>query len=422
MTGGETGPAEAAGDESPLGALSFPLLPADPGRHGEVVEAPPDWRFDPDAFDPRADAVVWGRMPDRTPSLRSAARTAAAREAALRTVRRRIPARLRLVGIHRLPPRRLRGGGLRGRARAVLRGGALVELGALPGGDRVLDRVLEAAQVGRLDESLHAGAGGGLLVRVVLADGAAALLRLARAGAPGDPAPAAEVLDRLAAAGVPLVPAVHARGRTAGASWIVEQALPGRRPTGTTDRLVRQVADVCATFPLGDGPPTATAADLAGIAARLPDRAPAVARLATAVSRGAEGLPAIVRHGDLWAGNLLVERGTLTGLVDWDAAHPAGVPGADLVQLVGTETRRRAHEALGTAVGSRPWRRAGFSQAASAYWPALGIRPDDDVLEIAGIAWWAAEVHGTITRLPHRAVDQAWLETNVDGVLSALGY
>jgi hypothetical protein len=421
MTGGETGLADG-GDASPLGALSFPLMPADPGRRGEVIEAPPDWRFDPDALDPRADAVVWGRMPDRTRSVRSAARTAAAREATLRAVRRRIPSRLRLVGIHRLPPRRLQGGGLKGRVRAVLRGGALVELGALPSGNRVLDRVIEAAQIGRLDESLHAGAGGGLLVRVVFADGSAALLRLARAGAPGDPAPAAEVLDRLAAAGVPLVPSVHARGRTAGASWIVEQALPGSRPTRTTGRLARQVADVCATFPLGDGPPTATAADLAGIAARLPDRASAVARLAAAVSRGAEGLPAIVRHGDLWAGNLLVERGTLTGLVDWDAAHPAGIPGADLVQLIGTETRRRAHQALGPAVSSRPWRRAGFLQAARAYWPALGIRPDDDVLEIAGIAWWAAEVYGTVTRLPHRAADQAWLETNVDGVLSALGY
>ncbi|MGH3113826.1 MAG: hypothetical protein ACRDOP_10220, partial [Gaiellaceae bacterium] len=75
MTGG-------TGDASPLQALSYPLMPADPGRHGAVVEASADWRFDPDALDPRADAVLWGRMPDRTPSLRSAARTAAAREAA----------------------------------------------------------------------------------------------------------------------------------------------------------------------------------------------------------------------------------------------------------------------------------------------------------------------------------------------------
>ena len=128
-----------------------------------------------------------------------------------------------------------------------------------------------------------------------------------------------------------------------------------------------------------------------------------------------------MRHGDLWAGNLLVERGRLTGLVDWDAAQPGGVPGADLVQLLGTEARRRAHQALGPAVATRPWRRPGFLDAARASWPALGLRPDDEVLEAAGLAWWAAEVHGTITRLPHRAADRAWVETNVDVVLSALG-
>jgi hypothetical protein len=415
MTGGIT-------DASPLQALSYPLMPADPGRRGEVVEAPPDWRFDPDALDPRADAVVWGRMPDRSPSLLSAARTAAAREATLRTVGRRIPSRLRLVGIHRLAPRRLQAGGLRGRVRAAVRGGALVELSGMPAANRVLDRVLEEARVRRLDRSFHAGAGGGLLVRVVAADESVALLRIARAGTPGDPVREAEALDRLAGTGVPFIPSVHGRGRTAGSSWIVEQALPGRRPTRTTGRLVRQVADVCATFPLGDGPPTATAADLAGIAARLPDHTDALARLAAEVARAVKGLPAIVRHGDLWAGNLLVERGTLTGLVDWDAWHPAGIPGADLVQLLGTESRRRARQALGAAVGGRPWRAAEHSQAVRAYWDALGIRADDDVLEMAGIAWWATEVHGTLTRLPHRAADQAWLETNVDGVLSALGY
>ena len=415
MTGG-------TGDASPLQALSYPLMPADPGRRAEVLEAPADWCLHPDGFDSRADVVVWGRMPDPSPSLRSAARTAAAREVTLRTMGRRLPSRLRLVGIHRLAPRRLQTGGLRGRVRAAVRGGALVELSGMPAGNRVLDRVLEEAEVGRLEGSFRAGAGGGLLVRVVAADQLPALLRVARAGTPGDPVRGAEALDRLAGTGVPFIPSVYGRGRTAGASWIVEQALPGRRPQRVTGRLARQVALVCRTFPLDDGPPTATAADLAGIAARLPDRADALGRLAAEVARAVEGLPAVVRHGDLWAGNLLVVRGTLTGVVDWDAWHPAGIPGADLVQLLGTESRRRARQALGAAVSSRPWRGADLSQAVGAYLDAIRIRSDDDVLELAGIAWWAAEVHGTITRLPHRAADRAWLETNVDGVLSALGY
>ena len=415
MTGGTA-------DASPLQALSFPLMPADPGLRGQVVEAPPDWRFDPETLDPRADAVIWGRMPDRAPSVRQAARTAAAREATLRAVGRRMPSRLHLVGIHRLAPRRLQAGGLRGRVRAAVRGGALVELSAMPAGNRVLDRVLQEAGVRRLDDAFHAGAGGSLLARVAAADESIALLRVARARSPGDPAPAGAALDRLAGTGVQCIPSVHGRGRTAGASWLVEQALPGRRPRRVTARLARQVALVCITFPRGDGPPTATAADLAGIATRLPDRAHAVDRLAADVSRGVQGLPAIVRHGDLWTGNLLVVRGTLVGVVDWGAWHPAGIPGADLVQLLGTESRRRARQSLGAAVSGRPWRRAELAQAVRAYLDAVGVRADDDVLELAGIAWWATEVHGTLTRLSHRAADEAWLETNVDGVLSGLGY
>lgn len=413
---------EGVGGPTPLGRLSYPLMPADPGTRGQVVEAPPDWRFEADELDPGANAVVWGRMPDRSPSLRSAARTAAAREAALRTVPRRIPDRLDVVGVHRLRPRRLHAGGLRGRMRAVLRAGALVELSATRGTDRVLDRVLAAAQARRLESSFHAGAGGALLLRVVLADGSRAVLRLARADTSGDPAAAAEVFELLAAARVPLVPSMRARGQSAGASWIVEGALPGKRPARAGVRLVREVAEVCKVFPRSDGPPTATDADLVGIGARLPDRADAIARLAAALSLGTESLPAVLRHGDLWAGNLLVDRGALTGIVDWDAAHPEGVPGADLVQLWGTESRRRAHQPLGPAVASRPWRRTEFLEATRAYWPAVGVRADEEVLDVAGIAWWATEVKGTLTRLPHRASDEEWLEANVDGVLSALGF
>lgn len=412
----------APGDASPLRDLSYPLMPADPARRGEVVEAPPDWSFEPAVFDPEADAVVWGRTPDRSSPRRSAVRHAAAREATLRTIRRRIPSHLRLVAVHRLPPRQLESRGLRSGIRAAIRGGALVELSSVPEGARVIDRVLGAVEAKRSDRGFHAGAGGAMLIRVVLPDGSPALLRVAREGAAGDPARSADILEHLARASVPLTPRMHARGQIAGASWLLERALPGRRPRRATGALARQVAEVCAAFPRGDGPPTATAADLAGIAARLPDRAGAIVQLAAELSGHVQGLPSVLRHGDLWAGNLLVDRGRLSGLVDWDAAHPTAVPGADLLQLVATELRRRARRALGPAFLSRPWRSLMFSQIAKGYWDTLGIRPSETVLDCVGIAWWASEVHGTLARLPHRASDERWVATNVDSVLSELGY
>jgi aminoglycoside phosphotransferase (APT) family kinase protein len=134
------------------------------------------------------------------------------------------------------------------------------------------------------------------------------------------------------------------------------------------------------------------------------------------------GLPAVHRHGDLWSGNLLVDRGRLAGLVDWDAAHPLGVPGSDLVQLLATDARRRAHQPLGQAFVARPWRSTAFRKATAGYWTATGTAPEARLLDAAGLAWWATEVHHTLVRLPHRAADERWITTNVDAVLTALGY
>jgi Phosphotransferase enzyme family len=407
---------------SPFALLAYPLLPAEPHRHGVAVEAPPDWSLDRAALESGAHVIVWGRRPEAPAPLASAVRRAGLREIALGTMGRRLPSGWRVAAVHRLPPRQLRAGRLRESVRAAVRGGALVELSSPPAGARVLDAVAEAAGVRLSRRAFHAGTGGVMLVPGLLADGAGAVLRVSRVGAAGDPAAVADTLERLSRDGVPLTPRLHARGHTAGASWLAERALPGRRPTRLTSSLTRQVADVCSSFPRRDGPPTATAADLSGIASGLSERAGALGTLASEIADTLQALPSILRHGDLWAGNLLVDgSGKLCGLVDWDAAHPAAVPGADLLQLVATAFRRRARLALGPAFLARPWRLAEFERAAARYWSVLGIRPDESVLDAVGVAWWATEVHGTLARLPHRAADEAWVETNVDRVLSALG-
>jgi hypothetical protein len=405
---------------SPFDLLAYPFMPAEPERHGVIVQAPPDWRFDLSAFD-RADTVVWGRMPEGSASLPSATRLAGLREVSLRTLGRRLPARLHVIAIHRLPPRRLRTGRLRGSVRAALRGGALVELASAEPRARVLDAVAEAAGVRLPGRGFHAGAGGALLVGGSLAEGSAVVLRVARAGSAGDPSALADTLEGLGRHLVPFTPRLYARGSTAGASWLAEAALPGRRPARASASLTREVAELCASFPRGNGAPTATAEDLAAVAAALPDRAPEIGALSSEVSTHLPTVPSILRHGDLWAGNLLVDRrGRLSGVVDWDAAHPAAVPGADVLQLVATDFRRKEHHALGPAFLARPWRLPEFAEATAAYWPAVGIRPDYDLLGVVGIAWWAAEVHGTLARLPHRAADERWVETNVDRVLTRL--
>jgi aminoglycoside phosphotransferase len=76
----------------------------------------------------------------------------------------------------------------------------------------------------------------------------------------------------------------------------------------------------------------------ARIAARWPDDPRALdlaewleslaARLASA------GTPRTVVHGDFWAGNLLISRDTVTGVVDWAAAELSGEPLRDVVRFV----------------------------------------------------------------------------------------
>jgi hypothetical protein len=417
----------ARDDDPPSGAppfvlLAYPLLPAEPERSGIVVEAPPDWSLEGGALDVDADVVVWGRLPEPPAPLAEAARRAARRELALRTLGRHLHSRRRVVAVNRLAPRRLRPGRVRSALRTALRSGALVEVSAPPGGARILDAVARAAGV-TPSRALHAGTGGVLLVDGRLPDGTGAILRIARAGAGHDPGELVGTLELLARGRVPFTPRLHAHGYTAGASWTAERVLPGRTPGRATDSLIRQVAKVCAAFPRGDGPPTAAAEDLAAVQTLLPGRAAAIGRLAADLATPLEALPSILRHGDLWAGNVLVDpRGSLSGLVDWDAAHSAAVPGADLLQLVGTEFRRTRRLSLGPAFLARPWRLASFARATADYWPRLGIKPDEAALEAVGAAWWATEVHGTLARLAHRASDASWLETNVDDVLSGLGY
>jgi hypothetical protein len=238
-------------------------------------------------------------------------------------------------------------------------------------------------------------------------------------GEPGAPLHAADGLERLAAARLYAVPRLLGRGEVVGASWSAESALRGRRPRSVGPRLARQVTSLCLAFPRAEGPPLAIARDLETIELALPDRAGALRAVAAGVKPVVAALPAVLRHGDLWAGNLLVERGALTGVVDWDAWHPAAMPGTDLLRLFATEERRRAHLSLGRMWIMRPWRSERFLALSRNYWSALGVAPSDEVLDAVGIAWWASEIAGTLSRLPHRAADVGWLTANVDAVLAA---
>jgi len=146
----------------------------------------------------------------------------------------------------------------------------------------------------------------------------------------------------------------------------------------------------------------------------------AIASLGRRVGTTVATLPSVLGHGDLWAGNLLVEGGRLTGLIDWDAWHSRAAPGTDLLHLVATELRYRARRSLGAEVVTRPWQSRAFASATERYWRGLGVLPDAGALDGIGISWWAGQVANSLARIPELVTDRLWVRDNVDRVLSTI--
>jgi hypothetical protein len=402
-----------------LEPLVFLFLPEDPHRTGEWMEAGPEWRFEPPEVP--ADIVVWLHSPlsPGTPILQ-ALRFAARRERAIAGLRRRPPRNLAVRAVHRLSPPEWMPAALRNRTRTALLSGALVELCIEPRPERIIDVVAQRAGALGTVGTFRSGSGGAALIRVRLGGGTEGILRATKKGSPGDPARAADGLERLAEAGLEGVPRLLGRGEVAGASWSLESVLPGRRPRRVEPDLVRQVARICSLLPRGDGPITALGDDFEVIGLRYPDLVPALERIEHRIRPSIAPLPSVMRHGDLWAGNVLVEGGAVSGLVDWGAWHDAAVPGADLVHLFCTEEGVRNRRELGQVWRERPWQSDRFSHATFEYWQTLEFTPTRPVLDAIAVAWWATQVAGSLMRLPHLGAQEGWTARSVRSVVAAL--
>jgi hypothetical protein len=398
-------------------ALASLLLPAVPERTGVVLEADDHWSFDLRGIE--ADVVVWGRAP--SPSgipLSTLTRAALARERAVRRLRRHPPHPWRVSWLHRLPPSTLQQR-QREWARAAMLGGAVVQLTTANPVLRLLDLAADAAggviPVGRF----NAGSGGSILTWLPMRDGSEAVLRVGQDGA-SDPSRGGAALEWLASAGIPTVPRAIGSGRSGRARWTLESRLPGARVGRLGDAMLHDVARFCARLPARSGPPTAPTEDIARIGAAFPRHASLLATVSSFLRPVLRSVPAVARHGDLWSGNLLVERGTLAGIVDWDNWHRSAMPGTDLLHAFAMEESLRSGRELGSVWLGAPWRSPTFQRIAAAYWPALDVWPDAATLQAVGIAWWAGFVAHSIARDPTRVADDRWSRLNVDDVLASL--
>jgi hypothetical protein len=394
------------------------LLPEGDHNAEGIVESDEHWSIDWSAIS-GGPAIVWGREPV-APSAGVAAliRNAARRERALTKLRRHAPGSLAVRAVHRWQPTVFELS-RRSALRAAAAAGVLVELAGDAAPARLLDAAATAAGAHGPVRSVHPGTGGSLLARITTREGRPLILRVGEPGGPGDPLPGAAALERLAPHNLAAVPLPVGHGRVGHVAWSAESALPGKRPRRAVPDFGSQAAQFCLNLPRSLESPAAFREDIEAIGSHLPELSGPVSRVGAAQGAAVASLPSVMRHGDLWAGNLLVERNRLTGVVDWDGWHPAGVPGTDLLHLLAMQDAVATRRSLGEVWLERPWEWDTFTEMTARYWDVLDVAPDREVRQAVGWAWWANQVRCSLARMPELARDERWLSRNVRLVLAA---
>lgn len=216
-------------------------------------------------------------------------------------------------------------------------------------------------------------------------------------------------------------------GRSGLANWALEERLSGTRPEPNLPaRVLADCLDFLAALhssgrrnskkrtPLDDATLIAEFCD--------EDRSEAIKNIAERLTPKVADLPRGFAHGDFFRGNLLVDRGRLAGVVDWDAAGAGRLPLLDLLHLRHMGKHRPADRDWGLTVvhGLLPWARAGGDELTRGFCRRLGVEPSAAVLEALTVAYWLERLGYQLSTYADRTERQVWLERNVDEVVRAV--
>jgi len=221
-----------------------------------------------------------------------------------------------------------------------------------------------------------------------------------------------------------LIPWTIGRGRVGLADWSLEKKLPGSTPGWELDvGLVGPALDFLVALHSCRGPVNErhSPADDADVAASFMDEARAASlravgrRVAVAVA----DLPHGFGHGDFFTSNLLVDRGRLVGVVDWDAAGPNRPPLLDFIHLWLTGRRKVGDLDWGPTIVSDlfPWARSGGDDVLRSLAARTGVDASPETLEALVTAYWLSRVAYQLTRYADRVERDAWMKQNIDLVL-----
>lgn len=223
-------------------------------------------------------------------------------------------------------------------------------------------------------------------------------------------------------------PRILSQGRAGLAVWSAERRLRGTRaPVQLTDRLLADSLEfLVALHGLeSDGPPRSLARDADVIAsiARCPS-ADELRELGRDLDDRFAETPRGFGHGDFWSGNLLVEDGGLSGVVDWPSAGPGCLPVLDLLHLKATAVRELSRRDLGCVIVDDliELMQAGGDEPIREYCRRIGLEPRPELLvDLLKAYWLQALAHELLDpdRDPHKSAQERWREVNVEYVLRA---
>jgi hypothetical protein len=136
-----------------------------------------------------------------------------------------------------------------------------------------------------------------------------------------------------ASSGLAGIPALHAVAQETDAIWTVEDRLVGSMPGRTAPAAwFPAVAEWAVRLAQPAGPSVAAAPGWHATWDAFAAASPARAESLRAALEPAEALPAVHMHGDLQRRNVLLGSAGV-GVIDWEGAWHAGIPGLDLVFL-----------------------------------------------------------------------------------------
>ena len=216
------------------------------------------------------------------------------------------------------------------------------------------------------------------------------------------------------------VPWPIASGTSGLAEWTLEPVFPGAAPSGP---LPGECIDfLVALHSLGGEPAASLRAAAEVVAQASPAAAEPVMEIGERLEADLGAVPRGFGHGDFFAGNLLVEGGRLTGVIDWDSAGPGRLPLLDVLQVVMTARFRPAAREWGPAVVGElmPWARRSGDALARDYCARVGLEPDPRVLERLVAAYWLDRAASQLATHAEHWEDREWIAANVEFVARSL--